>query len=265
MFDPSFPLFVPGDRPDRFARALASGASGAILDLEDAVAPDRKAFARDAVATFVVACAPDASFAVRINAVGSPWFADDLAMTQRCGVRAVMLPKVAGTDVLDMVEGALGAVEITALIESAAGVLHAAAIAAHARTRALAFGPYDLAADLGSTSDWATMLPHRAHVLVAARAHGRMVIDGPTSTFADLAPVARDASLAAALGYDGKLAIHPAQIEPSIHAFRPSDDAITYARRIIAAAEHAMPAVVDGAMIDAPMLASAHRLLRRVR
>jgi citrate lyase subunit beta / citryl-CoA lyase len=263
MFDPSFALFVPGDRPDRFARALASGASGVILDLEDAVAPDRKAFARDAVARFVAEVLPDVSFAVRLNPANSPWFAGDLTMAERCGVRALMLPKVAGPESLDAVADLLGAVAITVLIESAAGVLNAAAIAAHPRTLALAFGPYDLAADLGSTDDWATMLPHRAHVLVAARAHGRMIVDGPSNIFHDLEPVARDASLAAALGYDGKLAIHPAQIATAIAAFRPSEGEITYATRIIAAAETAMPAVVDGAMIDAPMLASAHRILRR--
>jgi citrate lyase subunit beta / citryl-CoA lyase len=263
VFDPTFLLFVPGDRPDRFGKAIASPASGAILDLEDAVAPERKDSARSAVAAFLGASPDITRVAVRINAAGTPWFDDDLDALRALPLGAVVVPKTDGAETLDVVAATLRDVPLVALIETSAGVIGLEEIAAHEACTALAFGPYDLAADLGGTPSWAAMLPHRARMLVAARAFGRFAIDGPTATFADASVVSADAADAAALGYDGKMLIHPAQIEPARAAFRPNDEQLERARRIIAAAEHAMPAVVDGAMVDEPMLAAARRVVAR--
>jgi citrate lyase subunit beta/citryl-CoA lyase len=261
--DATFLLFVPGDRPDRFAKALRSGASGAILDLEDAVAADRKAHARGAIDAFLRDAVDLRGVAVRVNATGSPWFDDDLAMLGEHPILAIVLPKADGTASLDRVRRALPDVRVIALIESARGVVNAPAIAAHAASIAVAFGPYDLAADLGGVPDWDVMLPYRAHVLAAARAAGRLAIDGPATSLSDRDAIFAESQRAARLGYDGKMLIHPAQIEPARAAFRPSDADVREARRIVAAAADAMPAVLDGAMIDEPMLAAARRLLAR--
>jgi citrate lyase subunit beta/citryl-CoA lyase len=261
--DPSFLLFVPGDRPDRFAKALRSGASGAILDLEDGVALDRKQHARSAVAAFLDAGA--ANVTVRVNGARTQWFEDDVAMLRERSVAGVVIPKAESRASLDALESALGPIAVIALIESARGVLAAGAIAEHPRCVALAFGPYDLSADLGGTADWDAMLPHRAAMLIAARAFGRIAIDGPSTALHDAARIGAEAQQAARLGYDGKLLVHPDQIAPVHAAFRPSRSEVERARRLLEAAEQAMPTVVDGAMVDEPMLAAARRTLERAR
>jgi len=262
-FDPSFLLFVPGDRPDRFEKAARSAASGAILDLEDAVAPGNKDAARIATARYLSQTAGDPRALVRINALGTPWFADDCAMVAAARVPALLAPKVGAPADLDALVARCGEIAIVALIETAACVVHAAAIAAHPACTALAFGPYDLAADLGGSDDRTTMHPHRAHVAVAARAAGVVALDGPSAGFDDPARVEDDARYARTLGFEGKLLIHPAQIAPARRGFAPRADELARAERIVAAAAAAMPAVLDGTMIDAPMLAAARRTLAR--
>jgi citrate lyase subunit beta/citryl-CoA lyase len=128
---------------------------------------------------------------------------------------------------------------------------------------ALAFGPYDLAAELGGVTENDVMLPHRARMLVAARAATRWAIDGPSREYGDPSIPARDADHARRLGYDGKLLIHPAQLEPVRAAFAPSAADVDYARRIVAAAQRSNPAVLDGTMIDPPIVIAAERVLRR--
>jgi citrate lyase subunit beta/citryl-CoA lyase len=263
LLDPSFLLFVPGDRPDRFEKAASGEASGAILDLEDAVAVDRKAIARDAVATYLDGGYDPLRVVVRVNAVNSPWFDEDLAMLQTRRIGTVMIPKTPDASALDAVTTVLKDPDVIAMTESASGVLRAAEIAAHPRCIALAFGPFDLAAELGGSAAWEIMQPYRAHVLVAARAHGKRALDGPTIAFADPAQTKTDASAAKRLGYDGKLLIHPAQIIPARRGFLPDAAEIARARLIVAAAEHAMPAVVDGQMIDAPLVLAAQRVLKQ--
>jgi citrate lyase subunit beta/citryl-CoA lyase len=263
-FDPSLLLFVPGDRPDRFGKAIASGASGAILDLEDAVALDRKAQARDDLRAFLDAHADLGAVLVRINPPHSPDGRADLAMLAGARrVAAVLVPKASDVGDLARVSDAVGDLPQIPLIETARGVVHAETIAAAPHVIALAFGPYDLASELGGVPDPDVLLPHRARILVAARAAGRWAIDGPSREYGDPSIPARDAAQARRLGYDGKLLIHPAQIAPVRDAFAPSSEEIAYARRIVEAAALTSPAVVDGTMIDTPIQVAAERLLRR--
>jgi citrate lyase subunit beta/citryl-CoA lyase len=263
-FDPTLLLFVPGDRPDRFAKALESGASGAILDREDAVAPDRKSVAREAVRAFL-ATAPDLSrAAVRMNPPAGDDGRADLAMLA-AGPRpaAVLVPKADAPEALARIGTTMAGVPLIALIESARGVALCEAIAATPGVLALAFGPYDLAAELGGESARDVMLPHRARLLVAARAAGVWALDGPSREYGDPAIPAGDAEHARRLGFDGKLLIHPAQIAPVRAAFTPSPEELAYARRIVAAAERGSPAVLDGTMIDAPIVTAALRTVKR--
>ena len=262
--DPSLLLFVPGDRPERFGKALAAGATGAILDLEDAVSPDRKAYARDQVRAFLDAHEDITRVCVRVNPPATPDGHADLAML--AGARAaaaVVVPKAGHARDCGRVSDALGALPQIVLIESASGLAHCESIAEAANVLALAFGPYDLAAELGGSSDADVMDVHRARVLVAARAAQRWAIDGPSREYGDPAIPARDAARARRLGYDGKLLIHPAQIAPVRDAFAASSDELAYARRIVEAAQRSNPAVLDGTMIDPPIVTAAERIIAR--
>jgi citrate lyase subunit beta/citryl-CoA lyase len=262
--DPSLLLFVPADRPDRFGKALGSGASGAILDLEDAVSPDRRAYARDQVRAFLDAHDDLGRVAVRINPAHTPDGRQDLAML--AGARrpaAVVVPKAGDAADCGRVSDEIGDVAQIVLIESARGLAHCESIALAPHVLALAFGPYDLAAELGGETATDVMQPHRSRMLVAARAAERWAIDGPSREFGDPSIPARDAEHARRLGYDGKLLIHPAQLAPVRGAFAPSPEEVEYARRIVEAAQRSNPAVLDGTMIDPPIIIAAERVLRR--
>jgi citrate lyase subunit beta / citryl-CoA lyase len=262
--DPSLLLFVPADRPDRYAKALASDASGAILDLEDAVSPDRKAFARDQVRLFLGTQDDRARIAVRINPGDTPDGRADMEMlADSPGVAAIVVPKVSHVGDVARVSAAVGDVPLIAIVETASGVARCDAIAEAPHLLALAFGPYDLAAELGGETTDDVMDPHRARMLVAARAAGRWAIDGPSREYGDPTIPARDAVHARRMGFDGKLLIHPAQLEPVREAFTPNERDLAYARRIVEAARHANPAVLDGTMIDPPIIIAAERLLAR--
>jgi citrate lyase subunit beta/citryl-CoA lyase len=263
LFDPTFLLFVPGDRPDRFEKAAASAAGGVILDLEDAVAVENKAGARESIATYLDGNADSSHIAVRINAPNTPWFDEDVAMLRTRRTAALVLPKTPNPAALDAVEAALKHVDVIALLESAQGILHAADIAAHPRCIALAFGPFDLAADLGCSDEWEVLLPYRMQVLLAARAYGKRALDGPTLSISDPSHTEKEARAALRLGYDGKFLIHPAQIAPARKAFAPSREQIDRASRIVEAGKHAALVVVDGMMIDQPLVAAARRVLER--
>jgi citrate lyase subunit beta/citryl-CoA lyase len=263
VLDPSFLLFVPGDRPDRFDRALLGGTTGAILDLEDAVAVERKLMARAAVAGYLGGAQTMRAVAVRVNAEGSPWFEDDLSMLRGRTIAAIVVPKAEAPETLERISSALGDPGCIAILESARGILAAERIAAHRCCIALAFGPYDHAANLGGVSDWDVMLPYRAAMLVAARAHGKAAIDGPSTILRERSPVFDEARHVARLGYDGKLLVHPDQIAVVRSAFRPTSDEFARAQRILEAGSRSMPAVVDGTMIDEPMLAAARRVVSR--
>lgn len=262
--DPSLLLFVPGDRPDRFSKAVDAGGSGAIVDLEDAVALDRKAGAREMTRAFLDAHFDLSRICVRINPPRTPDGEEDLTML--AGARrpaAVLVPKVHSAADCAHVAERIGDVPQIVLIESAQGVVHCDTIAAAPRVIALAFGPYDLASELGGSSDYDVLVPHRARMLVAARASGRWAIDGPSREYGDEAIPARDAAYARRLGYDGKLLIHPAQVAPVKAAFTPSEAEVAYARRIVEAAARSSPGILDGTMIDTPIVTAAERTLAR--
>jgi citrate lyase subunit beta/citryl-CoA lyase len=262
--DPSLLLFVPGDRPDRFAKALASAATGAILDCEDAVAPANKAAARAHVLGFLNETADLTRVAVRINPPTADEGRDDLAMLARARrPAALVVPKAIDPDQLDRISAALDGIAIIALIETAIGIARCDAVACARSVIALAFGPYDLAAELGGESARDVMLPHRARMLVGARASGRWAIDGPSREYGDPAIPADDALHARRLGFDGKLLIHPAQLAPVRAAFAPSADELAYAKRIVDAAQRGSPAVLDGTMIDTPIVTAAQRTVAR--
>lgn len=255
-------LFVPGDRPERFAKALASGADAVILDLEDAVAPDRKAAARQQVAQWL---SPQAPVVLRINAPGTPWFDDDALLAQHPGVAALMLPKA---EEAQHIEWFGPGTPVIPLIETAAGFANVRALARASGVQRLAFGAIDFQLDLGLQAGYADLLHFRSEIVLASRLAGVLApIDSPTVAFDDVAEVERDAQCARRLGFGAKLCIHPRQVEVVNRSFNPSDAEIDWARRVleVAAASAGAAVAVDGKMIDKPVLLRARAILRDAR
>jgi len=268
-------LFTPGNRPDRFAKAEATGADGQVIDLEDAVSLAEKDGARDTVLAYLRSAPRAAGFlrCLRINALQTPAGFKDVAALAETGVRpdAVLLPKAESAAYFTLLQSVLGPdpVPWIALIETARGLRAAEAVARHPAVAAVVFGAADLAADLGAELAWEPMLPHRAHVARAA-AGGRIPAwDVPYFRLNDPddSGLIEETRRARALGYTGKLAIHPKHVAPILGVFTPSPTEAEQARRIVDAYERARgnACEVDGKMIDAPIYRSARRVLARAR
>jgi citrate lyase beta subunit len=254
-------LFVPGDRPDRFGKAVAAGADLVVLDLEDAVAPARKAAAREAVRA---ALRDGFAGCVRINPVGTADGKADTAMLRDAGPAFVMIPKTAAAAEVASVHAALPGAALIALIESIAGISSIEAIAQAPGGVALAFGGYDLCAELGARPTSEVLAPWRARVVFAARRAGIGALDTPYAALDDAAGLAQDAMRAVDFGFDGKLVIHPRQIPVVRSAFVPAAEEIARARAVVAAAGAGGVMAVGNTMIDAPLVAAARRVLSRV-
>ncbi|MFB6155252.1 MAG: CoA ester lyase [Haloferacaceae archaeon] len=271
-------LFSPGDRPELMRKAPRAGADALVFDLEDAVAPGRKAEARDAVRAVLSDpdFDPDAEVCVRVNPGETAVDDLDAVLDGDVAVDALMVPKAStAADVTDVASVARERgydLPILALVESARGVLAAPEVAAAPDTDALVFGAEDLAADLGATrtDEGTEVLYARERVVVAASAAGVDAIDTVYTDFEDEEGLREETAFARTLGFDGKLAVHPSQVAVVNDAFTPDPERIEWAERVLAARDEAEAADrgvfrVDGEMIDAPLVAQAERILSRAR
>ena len=256
-------LFCPADRPDRYAKAAAR-ADAVILDLEDAVSPDAKPAAR--VSLTEVRLDP-ARTIVRLNPAGTDELAEDLRTLLATPYRTVMLAKTsAASDVLP-----LARYDVIALVETAAGVVNAASIAARPNVVGLMWGAEDLVASLGGTSSrrpdgaYRAVAAHaRSSVLLAAGAAGKAAIDAVHLDIADVDGLAAEAADAAASGFAATACIHPSQVPVVRAAYRPSDDEVQWASEVLAAAVGQHGAFRwDGKLVDGPILKHAAHVLRR--
>lgn len=268
-------MFTPGDRPEMMRKAPGAGADVIVFDLEDAVSPDRKDEAREAVRDVLTdpAFDPDCEVCVRVNPTGIA--ADDDLRGIADGADAidsVMLPKTESGDDTETLVRLLHEhdcrVPILALVETASGVLNAAEIAAVDETAALVFGAEDLSADIGATrtNEGTEVLYAREHVVIAASANGVDAIDTVYTDFGDTEGLSEETEFAIRLGYDGKMAIHPAQVAPINEAFTPDPERVEWAEAVLTAkadADEDGRGVfrVDGEMIDAPLIAQAERIV----
>lgn len=250
-------LFVPGDRPERFSKAAAAGADVVILDLEDAVRADHKGQARDSVRRWL----EDNQACVRVNAVGTPWHDDDLtALVAAMGLGGVLLPMADDPGVATVVRQSLG-VPTLGIVETARGVLRSAELAAAGVVVRLAFGALDLAADLG-TDDPGTFAQVRTQLVLASRAAGlEGPVDSVTVDVSDGEIAGQDARAGKAVGMRGKLCVHPRQVGPVEAAFAPDALEVDWARRVLEVGAAGGVAVMDGAMLDEPVLARARQIL----
>jgi citrate lyase subunit beta/citryl-CoA lyase len=258
------PLFVPGDRPERFAKAVSAGAQSIILDLEDAVAAEDKARARQCVAQHGIDAVP---VLVRMNAAGTPWFDDDLAMLREAHIAGVMIPKAADPEILGAVAEGSGVGTIIPLVESAAGLGNLAALLRARRVIAAAFGSIDLAVDLGCDDAWEPLLAARSELVLRSKLAGiAPPIDGVTVATDDAPRVTQEAKRARSLGFRGKLAIHPKQLVPIRAAFRATEAERAWATRVLAAIETDPRGAltVDGCLVDRPVIERARRIAEEV-
>ena len=267
--DPRTYLFVPGNRPERFAKALGSGADAVVLDLEDAVALPAKGEARDAIAGWLTGAgdADRARIVVRINEVRASAFADDLQLLRDARIRNVMLPKAESAADVQAVRAAEPRARVLPLIESASSVANVQQVARAEGVARLVFGTLDYALDLDlDIVDGPDGLAHAASVLaIVSRVAGLSApVAGVTPQLDDEQRLLADLAWSRRHGFGAKLCIHPRQVAPIHAALTPSAEAVDLARRVLAA-EAASPgaARLDGRMIDRPVVLQAERTLRR--
>lgn len=255
------PLFVPADRADRYEKAAGSGTDAVIVDLEDAVPPERKNSARSLASAAAQLATP---VIVRINAENTPWHDADVAFLRAHPSLGAMIPKGENPDAIDRIARVLGERVVIVLVESALGIRHCWEIAEIKGVTQLAFGPADLARDLGCPASSPTLACARSTLVIASAAASiPPPIDGPTFDVRSASLTTSDAATARELGFGGKLCIHPSQIAPVRHAFAPTASEIAWARKIIHAQNNLGAVLVDGVMIDKPIIEAALRTVER--
>ena len=262
-------LYIPASRERALEKARELAADAIIFDLEDAVSPEEKVRARDLLAS-VLASADYGARAriVRVNGLGTEWVEGDLAaFGAHPGVDAVLLPKVNSPADLEAVGGRVKA-PLWAMLETAKGCLNAGAIAAHDRLEGMVMGTNDLAKELGARfrPDRLPLLAALGSCLLAARAEGKVVVDGVFNAFKDEAGLRAECEQGRDMGFDGKTLIHPAQLEIANEVFAPSAEEVDLARRQIAAYAEARArgegvAVVDGRIVENLHVAVAEALI----
>ena len=266
-------LFVPGDRPDRMIKALGSGADALILDLEDSVAPARKAEARAAVVDFLRGERP-IPVLVRINPLGGPYANDDLVALREVRAEGIMLPKAEGAASIHALASWTGLPILPIATETPAAIFVLGSyVDVRDRLLGLTWGAEDLPAAIGATAareaDGRYTPPIetvRSLALFAAHAAGIPAIETVYPNFRDLGGLAAYAARGARDGFTGMMAIHPDQVPVINQAFTPSEAGIAVARAIVdafAANPDAGVLAVDGKMVDAPHLIQARRVLQR--
>ncbi len=270
-------LFVPALNARAVEKSKSLTCDGIILDLEDSIAPERKAEARDAAIAAIAQGGFTAHLQmVRVNSVESDFFTDDVKMLAQAGVRAIVVPKVdtaadlqAAVTLLEA-EVAATDTQIWIMIESALGVMNLAEICTVSkRLKGIIVGPNDLLKDLKALESTGqdALLTSYGLCLLAARAYGLVCIDGVYKHFKDMTGFAKNCAMGRIMGFDGKSLIHPAQIADTNAAFGPSEAEIDLAKRQVQAFEIAVAegkgvAVVDGALVEGLHVDTAHRLLR---
>jgi citrate lyase subunit beta / citryl-CoA lyase len=251
-------LFVPGNRPERFARAWASGADAVIIDLEDAVAPEDRPAARDNVARWL---SPEHAVFIRINGAGTEWFHDDLAICRVPGVAGVVLPKAERVEDIQII-----GLPVLPIIETARGFWNVSALAHAPHVQRLMFGSIDFQVDLGINGEGEELLFFRSQLVLVSRVAGLpSPVDGITTVFDSPGAVRADTLRARRLGFGGKLCIHPKQIGTVHESFGATREEAAWAKRVVDAAAKAGGAAtsVDGEMIDRPVLARALEILKQ--
>ena len=270
-------LFMPGSNARALEKARNLPADGIILDLEDSVAPEAKGMARDQIAQAIaVGGFGKREILIRVNTLDSPWWIDDIAMAGKARPDGILVPKVSSVEDLAAIADRLGAINadssirVWAMIETARAVLHAEELAAASRnpeTRlaGFVFGPNDISREtrIRMLPGRAAMIPMITHCILAARAYGLEILDGPYSDFSNTDGFGKECTQARDLGFDGKTLIHPGQIVACNAIFTPPADEIAQARKILAAFERPENASRGAIQIDGQMVERLHADMAR--
>lgn len=263
-YPPQTYLFVPGNRPERFAKALASGTDRIILDLEDAVAPGDKAAARAAIAQWMASAGQaSAKVLIRINDAATEWHAQDLALAHSVQAVCVMLPKCeAAAQVAAVLAELTSSATVLPLIETARGVLALPDIATAPGVDRLAFGALDYMADLDIPADSLALDVAASQIAVASRAAGLASPLAGVTPALDAAQVSDDMRHARSLGFGAKMCIHPAQVAAVRAALAPGAQELAWAHRVLQACQASGTGAfqLDGKMVDRPVVLKAQRI-----
>jgi len=264
---PNSYLFVPGDRPERFAKAVAAGADMVVLDLEDAVSDEHKDFARTSVGEALSRSGFHAC--IRLNGADTAWFSDDCELLALHGVAAVMLPKTENANQISLLRSrATRQTAIIPIVETARGLHAVNNVAACAGVQRLAFGSIDLQVDLGIDGDDLELLYARSQLVLASRVAGIAApVDGVTLSLNDIDQLARDAERARRRGFTAKLCIHPAQVEVVNRVFNPDLKTLKWAQGVLSVASVSSSGafMYEGKLVDKPVLDRARTILQRAR
>ena len=265
-------LYTPGDEPEMMRKSLSTDADAVVFDLEDAVAPTAKVAAREATAEMLAETDSDKELGVRINPLENGGFDDVRAIAGgETDPDMIVLPMVETVEQTvqlgALLESAGSQSLVTGIVETALGLENAAAIASSEYVDVLGFGAEDLAAQLGATRTKTSdeIVYARQRIVVAATAGGILCLDTVFTDIGDTDGMRAEADRAVQFGFDGKIAIHPAQIAPINEAFTPEPDRIAWAQKILEAEREATDSgkgvfEVDGQMIDPPLIAQAQRI-----
>jgi citrate lyase subunit beta/citryl-CoA lyase len=270
-------LFMPGSNTRALEKARILPADGIILDIEDSVAPEAKGTARDQIARAIAAGGfGKREIWIRTNALDTPFFSDDVKVAAKAGPEAILVPKVSSVDDLRAIGAALReakadpSIRLWAMIETARAVLHAEELAAASRDVAprlagFVFGPNDISREtrIRMQPGRAIMLPMITHCILATRAYGLEILDGPYSDFSNIDGFNQECTQARDLGFDGKTLIHPGQIEACNVIFTPPAEDVARARKIIAAFELPENAARGAISLDGQMVERLHADMAR--
>jgi citrate lyase beta subunit len=259
-------LFVPGARPERFEKALAAGADVACIDLEDGTPPQSKDEARTATAAFVA----ERPAAVRINGGGTPWFdADVEALKGVSGLSLVMLPKAESAEQIALLSDRLGHGHppLWAVIESTEGLKNAWDIAAAPGLEGVLFGGADYSVDIASDMEWDALAYARGALVAACARAGVQLMDVPYLDVRDPEGLIAATRRVKAMGFTGRACIHPDQVKGVHEAFTPTAAQVAHALQVVETFDAAAggPALLNGKLIDLPILRAANRILENIR
>lgn len=263
-------LFTPGNKPERFTKALSSGANGLILELEDAVPPGEKKQARDNVIQFLTTKHPGLLTIIRINNITTDAGLPDLLALKEANIHcdAILYPKTESAEELNIIDSILNLkarnIKLLGLIETAKGLHQLHSIVLNAPVNALVFGAADFAADVGCQLSWDALLYARYQIIQAAALTHIPAIDSPFFDFANEEQLITETIKVKELGFKGKLAIHPKQIAVIKQSFAPTKEQVETAKNIIEIFEHAegKACQYNGQMIDIPVYKHAQQVVQ---
>jgi citrate lyase subunit beta/citryl-CoA lyase len=271
-------LIAPAVRPEMIAKLPATGADGVVIDCEDATPPGAKAEGRENARTLAPTIAGRGALVfVRVNAVASPWFEVDVRKGLCAELAGIVVPKLDQIEQVEIAARVLAAaghadLPVLAGVETALGVADARALLAHPRVAAAYFGAEDFIADMGGvrTEGNQEVLYARSQVALAGRLAGVPILDQVVTDFRNDAAFEREVGEARALGFQGKLCIHPQQVALANAGFVPSKDEVDHARRLLAAYERESAAGIgaiefEGQMVDEPLASRARQILAAAR